>query len=1485
MRQPTADARFPGYLARVLNGNAPVGTSFQVAPGVLVTAFHVISDLGAGAEGQEVELDPMTGGHPRRAVVRSVAPDFDLAVLTCSDPLPASTARLVAIDPTAVGTEVAIQGVPSVEDPDHTYEHLSARGTVEGPVTRDGIPILRVRSDSVLPGMSGAPVRRRSDDAILGVVSARYNSVNGWLRDSVWVIPTELLGPLIDDIAEAAVVSETPPTSLDLVLRVSRDEVRLSGMGVDVTQRAQGVTIGLDRAVAEARRVRARAVKAIQEEDPTASAATALGRAGSLLAESFVPESLAGALASSLEQAVQGHAALRLGIEAGDDLARLPWEAIPGPSGTGPLALHPMVTLYRRTPAAAVRPIPGPLRVLVAIASPDEGGGPVLDYEAELRNVIRAVRAARQDGGYVHVVEFATTDAIRHALNQEQFHVLHLSGHGSPGIFVFEDETGNARTLDADRFIDEAIPPGAMPPLVVLAACFTNVGAANGAPAFATTLLQRGVSVVVGTETSVSDRYATRLHARLYSELAGSAFPDVVRAVADARRAVDLELRNGDDRDRRLASLEEWATVSVMAPEGSVRLFDPAERAAVGGVGDDALSLPGIVSRSSADIVGRRRERRRWPTELLERPEVGMVLTGIGGVGKTTLAMEIARQVSVIDSKCIVVGLYGQLAADGILRAVTRAITLARLKVGVADDELTPVLDAVANRVDLPAVDRLALLREVVFPVHPVMVMLDNFEDNLVPLDGGHQVIEGLAEFLADWVDTPGSSRLLITSRFGFSLPRDAERALRFSPLGPLSLAETLKLVWALPHLEHLSEDDLEQLWRRVGGHPRSLEYVDAVLGGGEARFVDVTRRLTDALENRLGKDQTSSYLADRVELDAAITETVTLAADDVLLDDLVTRLSETPGAEALLLGASVYRERVDDNALLFQVGTADEQAAFVPDRSAIAAELDRVLTNHGFTAGGQLDPTTLPEPLRSEALALLVEAAVPPRPPRRFDSDLASQVEACRASSLLVTNMASNTPTVFVQRWSAEGIVRRWERLGRTDEVTAAHRRAAEYWHWRVEVWSQDRAAVVHDLLEARFHHLEAGEIEEAERVTELACSRLHDSGAWEQEEALVVDMLHRLGEHPRRVTLLHQLGVLAQGRGDYGEAERFYRQSLEIAKRLDDQVGMGANYHQLGVLAQDRGDYEEAERGYRQSLEIAERLGNPTTMASGYHQLGILAQSRGDYEEAERRYRQSLEIEERLGNQAGMGESYHQLGILAQARGNYDEAERRYRQALEIAERLGNPTTMALSYGQLGILAQSRGDYDEAERRYRQSFEIAERLGNQAGMGGMYHQLGILAQRRGDYDEAERRYRQALEIMERLGNQGGMATGYGQLGVLAQDRGDYDEAERRYRQALEIMERLGNQADMATGYSLLGFLRLDQEKAEEAISFHLQALSIRMRLRASGAMVSLRALVELRTRLGKARFDKIASQSINTGSLNDLRAALDQIERGQSS
>ena len=79
------------------------GTCFQVAPGVLVIAWHVLEDIGAAAENAGVKVDPLAGGDWFGAVVSRVDPVHDLAVIVSATPLPRQRGRWLRWSDAAAG--------------------------------------------------------------------------------------------------------------------------------------------------------------------------------------------------------------------------------------------------------------------------------------------------------------------------------------------------------------------------------------------------------------------------------------------------------------------------------------------------------------------------------------------------------------------------------------------------------------------------------------------------------------------------------------------------------------------------------------------------------------------------------------------------------------------------------------------------------------------------------------------------------------------------------------------------------------------------------------------------------------------------------------------------------------------------------------------------------------------------------------------------------------------------------------------------------------------------------------------------------------------------------------------------------------------------------------------------------------------------------------------------------------------------------------
>jgi hypothetical protein len=176
-----------------------VGTCFQVAPCLVVTAWHVLRHLGCDQIGTWLSTDALDGATPAaRTEVIATDAGRDLAVLRREAPLPETVPGLVATDGVGLLTRVVVTGVPTVDDGEHDYRHLDATGTWQGGTVRDGrVALGRLTSSAVVPGMSGAPVLRLTDNVVIGVVSARYNSADSWLRDSVWVARVEDLTDLL----------------------------------------------------------------------------------------------------------------------------------------------------------------------------------------------------------------------------------------------------------------------------------------------------------------------------------------------------------------------------------------------------------------------------------------------------------------------------------------------------------------------------------------------------------------------------------------------------------------------------------------------------------------------------------------------------------------------------------------------------------------------------------------------------------------------------------------------------------------------------------------------------------------------------------------------------------------------------------------------------------------------------------------------------------------------------------------------------------------------------------------------------------------------------------------------------------------------------------------------------------------------------------------------------------------------------------------
>ncbi|PTN12783.1 tetratricopeptide repeat protein [Nitrosomonas aestuarii] len=180
--------------------------------------------------------------------------------------------------------------------------------------------------------------------------------------------------------------------------------------------------------------------------------------------------------------------------------------------------------------------------------------------------------------------------------------------------------------------------------------------------------------------------------------------------------------------------------------------------------------------------------------------------------------------------------------------------------------------------------------------------------------------------------------------------------------------------------------------------------------------------------------------------------------------------------------------------------------------------------------------------------------------------------------------------------------------------------------------------------------------------------------------------------GNEHHAASTYHQLGVIAQKQRKFEQARQWYRKSLTIAEKQGNEHGAAITYHQSGMIAQEQRKFEQAEQWYLKSLVIKEKQGNEQGMAITYHQLGMIAQEQRKFEQAEQWCLKSLAINEKQGDEYGVARTYHQLGVIAEKQRNLNQAEQWYLKSLAIKEKQGNEHGVASTYAQLGLFSASR-------------------------------------------------------------------------------------------------------------------------------------------------------------------------------------------------
>ena len=969
-------------------------------------------------------------------------------------------------------------------------------------------------------------------------------------------------------------------------------------------------------------------------------------------------------------------------------LPHLPWEVLHDREGFLIDRTYPKVVTVRWTKGevVAIEPADRPLRVMFMATDP-EGVEPRLNFEGEEGRILDATRGAALT---LRVEESGCVSELKKTWRRygdNHFDVFHLTGHASIAddgqpFFITETETGDRYDAKAGEIVDAL--RFRLPRLVFLSGCRTGQAGEQGAtPSMAEALLNLGLAAVLGWGRPIGDDVATLAAACLYESLASA------NSLVEAIAATYQKLREEKISNWYLLRLYgrgklDVSLAALVLPLGD-RLWQVSSEIEQLFLDPDDATTPRVVRRE--DFVGRRRILQTC-LRRLQGNDLGVLLHGMGGLGKTTVAKRLLERIAdPQNSNYDTIFIYKQFDEDKLLKELQDNCTA---------DAGHEVLNG-----KLPLMQKLTkFLKEGMNEKDRcLMFVLDDFEVNLEENAFGawvlkYEVVEPLMALVSAIARSGLRHRLIVTCRYDFNLPDVALNARLFRvPLFSLRGVDLKKKCdrlagFQLPMLSREDAEPLVALQKQAiavaDGNPRLLEWLAAILPNDvltEAQKQEVLDRMIDKQiefrENILAETllaQQSPDLREMLRLglvfDLPVPELVFAKVCEGV-ENLKVHQVRAKAIGLLEVNGDLYRVPKILVELLSPEFTQEIYAT-------AARELYRVWWEES-------ESSTEEQKLEIHRLALLgneKEIAV------TINQTLANNWNN-KSRYREVINICKSTISIIENHTTLHDLARAQRNLGDVDNSLKNFQRALELCPKEDE---SEKASITGNFATL---YTQIGRIEEALEL-------------YTQSQ----EILERIGDLEGKAATLHNMAVIYADQGQVDQAIALYQQSLEIKESIGNVQGKAATLHQMAGIYADQGEVDQAIALYQQSLEITDRIGDVKVKANTLHNMAIIYAQQGQVDEAIALYQQSLEIKERIGNVQGKAATLHQVAGIYVQKGQVDQAIALYQQSLEITDRIGDVQGKAMTLANMGYLAATNGDFQTAISYLQESLTILQHL-----------------------------------------------------------------------------------------------------------------------------------------------------------------------------
>ena len=194
----------------------------------------------------------------------------------------------------------------------------------------------------------------------------------------------------------------------------------------------------------------------------------------------------------------------------------------------------------------------------------------------------------------------------------------------------------------------------------------------------------------------------------------------------------------------------------------------------------------------------------------------------------------------------------------------------------------------------------------------------------------------------------------------------------------------------------------------------------------------------------------------------------------------------------------------------------------------------------------------------------------------------------------------------------------------------------------------------------------------------------------------------------------------------------------SLQLALEANDLLKLARYHRELGISQRQIQNLDDAEYYFKQSYEYAKRIADFRQMGLANSNLATIYFGRKEYRRAIETTQRAIKLLSELNDFNGLGEAHDILGTIYQEQKDYTKAASNFNQALVYYESTGNKEKIAGVYHNVGTVFQKQKKYAIALNYLERSIEIREQFGSKNQIYNTYRAMSGVFKDIGKKDEA---------------------------------------------------------------------------------------------------------------------------------------------------